>query len=174
MACLSVYHQSTPDIPNKVLTHLEDIAATLAEQGVGLERLEVGGVLQPGASEAEVLEALRAQVDQLMTAKGFAEVKVLSLDGEQPPGLLDEHRHGSDELRLTVGGRGQLSLRIGEYVYVLLCEKHELLTVPAGTLQWFDAGESPRVIVVRMFREAGSAAVFTGEGTSSLYPRLDY
>ena len=34
MSSLSVYHVSSPDLPNKVLTHFEDIASTLAEQGV--------------------------------------------------------------------------------------------------------------------------------------------
>ena len=38
MSSLTVYHQSNPDVPNKVLTHLEDIAATLAEVGVRFER----------------------------------------------------------------------------------------------------------------------------------------
>ena len=38
MSRLSVYHESTPELPNKVLTHLEDIAATLAEQGIRFER----------------------------------------------------------------------------------------------------------------------------------------
>ena len=36
MSSLSVYHVSSPEIPNKVLTHFEDIASTLAEQGVQL------------------------------------------------------------------------------------------------------------------------------------------
>ena len=38
MSSLTVYHQTNPDVPNKVLTHLEDIAATLAEVGVRFER----------------------------------------------------------------------------------------------------------------------------------------
>lgn len=35
MSSLSVYHVSSPDLPNKVLTHFDDITATLAEQGSG-------------------------------------------------------------------------------------------------------------------------------------------
>ena len=38
MSSLSVYHVSSPDVPNKVLTHFEDIAATLAEQGIHFAR----------------------------------------------------------------------------------------------------------------------------------------
>ena len=34
MSILSVFHLYTPELPNKVLTHHDDIAATLAEQGV--------------------------------------------------------------------------------------------------------------------------------------------
>ena len=38
MSILSVYSVSSPDVPNKVLTHLEDIASTLAEHGIVLDR----------------------------------------------------------------------------------------------------------------------------------------
>ena len=34
MSILSVFHPSSPELPNKLLTHHDDIQATLAEQGV--------------------------------------------------------------------------------------------------------------------------------------------
>ena len=47
MSSLSVYHVASPEIPNKVLTHLEDIASTLAEQGVRFDRWQAATKLQP-------------------------------------------------------------------------------------------------------------------------------
>ena len=57
MSSLTVYHQSNPDVPNKVLTHLEDIAATLAEVGVRFERWQASAPIQPGAAQDEVIAA---------------------------------------------------------------------------------------------------------------------
>ncbi len=47
MSSLSVYHVSSPDTPNKVLTHLEDIASTLAEHGVAFDRWEAATPITP-------------------------------------------------------------------------------------------------------------------------------
>ena len=57
MSSLSVYHVSSPEIPNKVLTHLEDITSTLAEQGVRFDRWQATAKIQPGASQEEVIAA---------------------------------------------------------------------------------------------------------------------
>jgi hypothetical protein len=67
MSSLSVYHVSSPDIPNKVLTHLEDIASTLAEQGVRFDRWQAAAKIQPGATQEEVISAYKEQIDQLMS-----------------------------------------------------------------------------------------------------------
>ena len=47
MSSLSVYHVSSPDLPNKVLTHVDDIASTLAEQGVRFDRWQAAAPIQP-------------------------------------------------------------------------------------------------------------------------------
>lgn len=59
MSILSVFDPSSPELPNKVLTHHDDIVATLAEQGVRLDRWQSGVRLRPGCTQAEVLEACR-------------------------------------------------------------------------------------------------------------------
>lgn len=48
MSSLSVYHESSPDLPNKVLTHVDDIASTLAAVGVRFERWQASAPLTPG------------------------------------------------------------------------------------------------------------------------------
>ncbi len=64
MSYVAVYSVATPDTPNKVLTHFDDIAATLAEQGVRFERWQPGPV-ERGASDSELIAACQAQIDQL-------------------------------------------------------------------------------------------------------------
>src|SRR5690606_36022692 len=110
----------------KVLTHLEDIAATLTEVGVRFERWQAATQVQPGASQEEVIAAYRPQIDQLMNERGYRSVDVVSLDRKHPQKdelrarFLDEHRHSEDEVRFFVAGRGLFSLHIEDHVYAVL------------------------------------------------------
>lgn len=171
MSCLSVYHLSTPDIPNKVLTHLEDIAATLAEHGVRFERWQAQTPIQAGASDQEVIGAYRQSVDKLMAEQGFSRVDVTR---EAEIGLLAEHSCAEDQLRFFASGRGLFSLHIEDYIFAVLCEKGDLIGVPAGTRLWVDMGEDPRFAAIRVFNKPeGQVANFTGDKIADAFPRLD-
>ena len=180
MSILSVYHQSTPDTPNKVLTHADDIAATLAEQGVRFEQREVAARIRPGTAGDEVLASLGEQVDALRSELSAQVVEVFSVGPEHAQkdelraGLIDERRHGGQDARLFVSGRGLLNIRVGEYVYALIGERGDLVGVPAGVAQWFDIGEQPNLVLVRFFaNEEGRKVQLTGDEGSRAYPGLD-
>lgn len=180
MSILSVYHESTPDQPFKVLTHLEDIATTLAEAGVQIERWEASAPITASASNDEVLAAYRPQIDRLISERGFKAVDVISVTRNHPAKaelrakFLDEHFHAEDEVRFVVAGRGSFTLHIKDMVYDVLCEKGDLLSVPAETRHWFDMGEDPHFIAIRLFKNPeGWVAQFTGDDISSRFPRLD-
>lgn len=102
MSVLSVYHQDRPEQPLKVLTYLEDIASTLADVGVQLERWDAGAPIVAGASQDEVLAAYRPQIDKLMSERGYVTVDVISMTRDHPQKaelrakFLEEHRHAED------------------------------------------------------------------------------
>ncbi|HCS45173.1 MAG TPA: acireductone dioxygenase [Pseudomonas sp.] len=180
MSSLSVYPLSSPELPNKVLTHFEDIASTLAELGVRFDRWQAATKLQPGANQEEIIGAYQEQIDKLMTERGYITVDVVSLSSDHPQKaelrarLLEEHRCGEDVVRFFVAGRGLFSLHIGDYVYAVLCEKNDLISVPAGTKHWFDMGEQPHFVAIRLFNNPeGWEANFTGEDIASRFPLLE-
>ncbi|MCM2331576.1 MAG: acireductone dioxygenase [Pseudomonas sagittaria] len=180
MSRLSVYHESTPQLPNKVLTHAEDIAATLAEVGVRFERWQASAPIAPGASQEEVIAAYRHEIDKLMNEQGYVTVDVISLDRSHPQKaelrakFLDEHTHGEDEVRFFVAGRGLFTLHVGDQVYAVLCEKNDLISVPAGTRHWFDMGEEPHFVAIRLFNNPeGWVAQFTGDSIAKTFPPLE-
>ncbi|MQA55786.1 acireductone dioxygenase [Pseudomonas piscis] len=178
MSSLSVYHVSSPDLPNKVLTHFEDIAATLAEQGIAIERWPHATRIEPGASQEQVLGAFQAQLDPLMSQRGHASLEVLSRKGSYADidgSLPEEQRLDDDAALLLLAGRGLLYLHIDDYVYGLVCERHELVSLPAGTAHWFDMGEQPDLVAIRLFggKTATQAAKITGDAIASVFPRLD-
>ncbi|MFQ6575693.1 1,2-dihydroxy-3-keto-5-methylthiopentene dioxygenase [Pseudomonas sp. UM16] len=171
MSSLTVYHQSTPDIPNKVLTHLEDIAATLAEQGVRFERWQAEAPIQPGANEQQVISAYQQRIDALMTEQGYRQVDVLR---EAHTSLRNEHTRGEDLVRFFAAGRGLFTLHIEDYLYAVLCEKGDLIVVPAGVKHWIDMGEEPRFVAIRLFNQAQAQVEnFTGDKIAEAFPRLD-
>ncbi|WP_336080974.1 1,2-dihydroxy-3-keto-5-methylthiopentene dioxygenase [Nocardia sp. SSK8] len=88
--------------------------------------------------------------------------------------FLDEHRHAEDEVRFFAAGRGCFYLHLGDAVLATVCEAGDLLSVPAGTLHWFDMGTTPDFIALRFFEEAdGWIGDFTGDTISAGFPTLD-
>lgn len=180
MSILTVYHESAPQQPLKILTHDEDIASTLAEAGVRLERWEASAPIAAGAAADEVIAAYRSQIDRLMNERGYVTVDVVSMTRTHPQKaelrakFLEEHRHAEDEVRFFVDGRGLFTLHIEDKVYAVLCEKNDLISVPAGTRHWFDMGENPHFVAIRLFNNPeGWVAQFTGEDIAGRFPRLE-
>ncbi len=55
-------------------------------------------------------------------------------------------------------------------VYDAYCEAGDLISVPANTKHWFDAGERPFFTALRVFTDqAGWVAHFTGDTISSRF-----
>lgn len=178
MSSLFVYHHACPDVPHKVLNHFEDIASTLAGQGVAFTRLQVAAPIVPGASEQEVMAAFKTQIDALDAGQAALEVISVGNDHLQKSGLreryLQEQFHDADEVRLIVAGRGLLSLHLDDYVYALLCERNDVISVAAGTRHWFDLGENPHLVAIRLFNKpGGDVAHVTGDDIASRFAGLD-
>lgn len=88
--------------------------------------------------------------------------------------FLEEHRHAEDEVRYFAAGRGCFYLHLGDEVLAVVCEGGDLLSVPAGTLHWFDMGTRPDFIAIRFFEEEdGWVGDFTGDKISHGFPTLD-
>lgn len=179
MSSLTVYPEASADLPNKVLTHLEDIASTLAAVGVRFARWQAGAAIGSGASDEEVIAAYRPHIDSLMAARGYSGVEVLRMDDRHPQkaelraARLEEHCYDEDEVRFFVVGRGLFSLHIDDYVYAVLCEKNDLITIPAGMPRWFDMGEHPHFISIRLFNNSKTDMRFTGEPIAERFPALE-
>jgi 1,2-dihydroxy-3-keto-5-methylthiopentene dioxygenase len=180
MTILSVYLDTAPEQPLKVLTHLEDIAPTLAEAGVHIERWDASAPISAGASSEEVMEAYRPQIDRLKQERGLITLDVISLGRKHPhiaemrDKILSEHRHAADEVRFFVAGRGLFTFHVDDKVYAVQCEKSDLITVPAGTRRWFDIGEDPHLVAICLCSNPGGCDVeSTDDDIAGRFPRLD-
>ena len=180
MSNLKVYHE---DKPATVLVNTNDgaeMARHLTEIGVRFERWQAAQPVAAGAAQDVVLSAYRAPVDQLMKECGYQTADVISLTRDNPnkaelrQKFLNEHIHEEDEVRFFVDGRGLFYLHAKGKVYGVLCEKGDLISVPAGTTHWFDMGAEPHLACIRLFTDpAGWVAKFTGSPIAQSFPMID-
>ncbi len=162
------------------------IAATLETHGVEFSRWEL--VLDPRehVTNEIVTSAYQAKIDELSKRGGYRLVDVVQLrpDDDDPEWqaradtarntFLNEHRHDEDEVRFFAAGRGCFYLHVDGQVLAVVCEAGDLLSVPAGTLHWFDMGSRPDFAAIRFFQEEdGWVGDFTGDKISSSFPTLD-
>ena len=62
-------------------------------------------------------------------------------------------------------------LRAAGKVHMTLCERGDLISVPAGTRHWFDMGPTPHFTAIRLFTTpAGWVANFTGIPIARSFP----
>ncbi|MEM9302439.1 MAG: cupin domain-containing protein [Pseudomonadota bacterium] len=180
MSALRVFADNDPGSPILESTLRDVITGTLADVGVRFEQWEATVELDDDATQDDVIAAYRDDIDRIMAAGGYQAVDVIRMHPDHPDRamlrqkFLDEHTHADDEVRFFVDGRGLFSLHVGERVYEVLCERGDLISVPAGTPHWFDMGPAPRFAAIRIFiNPEGWVANFTGSDIASHFDRLE-
>ncbi|MDH5649243.1 MAG: cupin [Gammaproteobacteria bacterium] len=156
------------------------IAKTLSKIGVQLERWEANQPLSVDADQEEVLAAYDTAIKKLNTQYGFQSVDVVALRPDNPQKaefrqkFLAEHTHADFEIRFFVDGSGLFYLHVNDNVYLVLCEKGDLISVPANTTHWFDMGENPNFKCIRLFTtKDGWLGDFTGSDIAKRFPDFD-
>ena len=179
MSALTIYSEKDAGTPLWYSTDGDEIQQQLNAKGVRFERWQADRDLGPSPTSETVLEAYQHAIAKLVAEKGYQSWDVISLRADNPQKealrakFLNEHTHGEDEVRFFVEGTGLFCLHIGNEVFQVLCEKNDLISVPANTPHWFDMGPEPDFIAIRIFdNPEGWVAKFTGNDIANAYPRL--
>ena len=177
MSRLTIFADDAPDRPILRTEEADEIAAALSAIGVRFERWESPVTLSPEDSAEAILDAYRPYLDRLMgeTGAGSADVIKLTPDHPQAAALrekfLAEHIHTEDEVRFFVHGAGNFIMHVNGRVYDAHCAQNDLISVPANTRHWFDAGAAPFFTALRVFTDtSGWVAHFTGDEISARFP----
>ncbi|WP_067686017.1 1,2-dihydroxy-3-keto-5-methylthiopentene dioxygenase [Nocardia jejuensis] len=162
------------------------IAAELGKRGIMFERWPLPAELSGATSAEDLLAEYADRIAALDTDGRFKFIDVARIhpdesDPEWPAKavaartkFLDEHRHAEDEVRFFAAGQGCFYLHLGDEVLATVCTAGDLVSVPAGTLHWFDMGTQPEFVAVRFFEEQdGWIGDFTGDKISAGFPTLD-
>jgi len=180
MSRLRIYSEQDPATARLDTTDGARIAAALQPIHVRFERWEAAVQLPPDADDALVLRAYGSDVQRLKQQCGYQSVDVVRCLPDHPQRealrrrFLEEHTHDEDEVRFFVEGAGMFYLHVAGDVYMTLCARGDLLSVPAGTPHWFDMGPAPYFTAIRLFSTPqGWVATFTGATIARRFPAFE-
>ncbi len=158
----------------------EEIVDELKKIGVLFERWNAKKPISEDSSEEEITQAYMEDIQRLMKVFGFKSYDVISMTPDHPKKdelrnkFLKEHTHSDFEVRFFVYGDGAFYLHPNDKVYIVICEKGDLISVPAGVPHWFDMGTSPNFKCIRLFTtEEGWVANYTGSDIADRFPKYD-
>ena len=177
MSRLTVFRDDAPETPVVSTEDPAAIAHELKAIGVRFERWTSPVALAPEDSAETILAAYRPYLDGLMGSTGAGTADVIKLTPDHPQAgalrakFLAEHTHTEDEVRFFVHGAGNFIMHVDGRVWDAHCVQGDLISVPAHTQHWFDAGDRPFFTALRVFSDtSGWVAHFTGDGISERFP----
>ncbi|MFZ2168401.1 MAG: cupin [Methylococcaceae bacterium] len=179
MSALTVYPDNQPEY-GELYTDFTAIQDELNIIGVQFEHWTANCPLAADAGQETVLAAYADSIARLKQQYGFQSVDVIKLSPDHPDKtvfrqkFLAEHIHDDFEVRFFVEGRGLFYLHVENKVYAVLCEKGDLISVPANSRHWFDMGANPEFTCIRLFTTPdGWLANFTGSEIAKIFPTFD-
>ena len=179
MSLLTIHSENHPESA-EIVQDFNAISKLLEELDVKFERWSANCELDADADQETVLSAYATQVEFLKSRYGFKSVDVIAITPDHPQKqqlrekFLSEHTHDDFEVRFFVEGSGLFYLHPDENVYVVLCEKGDLISVPANTKHWFDMGANPNLKCIRLFTTPdGWVAEFTGNLIANYFPKYE-
>ena len=180
MSHLTIYAENDPDNALFDSEDVEQVCAELSAAGIRLERWKADRKLSADADNEAIIAAYQDEIDRLVAKGGYQSYDVVSMNPDHPDKdafrqkFLAEHTHSEDEIRFFVRGHGLFVIHANNKVYSMLCEKDDLISVPADTKHWFDMGPNPTFTAIRLFNNpAGWVANFSGDEIASRFPLLD-
>jgi 1,2-dihydroxy-3-keto-5-methylthiopentene dioxygenase len=156
---------------------VEPITEHLRGIGIDYEVWEPSHPLSPSASQEEILDAYKNEIERLKAAEGYVTADVISVNSSTPnlDAMLQkfnrEHWHDEDEVRFILHGRGLFHVRPTDGpVSAIEVEAGDLIRVPRGTLHWFDLCASREIRVIRLFQDpSGWTPQYSGSGVDAKY-----
>ncbi len=139
----------------------KEIKAFLNARAIFFDQWEAAVEFSDDADQETILSAYAHALNPYMESNGYKTADVISINASTPnydavrAKFLSEHTHTEDEVRFFVDGEGLFWFNLEDEktpVFNVLCQAGDLISVPANTKHWFDAGESnPFVKAIRIF-----------------------
>jgi len=159
----------------RTLNDFSSISNFLATFGITYEQWRSKRDVPPGAPADVILSAYADKIDELKARGGYVTADVIDVMPTTPN--LDvmlakfsrEHWHDEDEVRFIVEGRGLFHIHPASGpVFAIEVEAGDLISVPHGTLHWFDLCADRRIRAIRLFQDSsGWTPHYTDSGVDA-------
>ena len=165
---------------NISISDSKSIRKFLNELGIYFDQWEAAVEFSDDADQDTILNAYEHVLKPYMNSNGYLVADVININSNTPnyeavrAKFLAEHTHTEDEVRFFVDGQGYFwfNLEDGKTpIFNVLLQAGDLISVPANTKHWFDAGEKdPFVKTIRIFIDpSGWVPHYTNSGVSEKY-----
>lgn len=164
---------------NIQLTDAHEIRSFLQKYGVWFDQWQTPVAFDENADQETILNAYSHVLKPFMEKNGYKTADVININAQTPNyeavrnKFLSEHQHTEDEVRFFVDGQGYFwfNLENDEPIFNVLCQAGDLISVPANTKHWFDAGKTdPFVKTIRIFiDQSGWVPHYTTSGIEAKY-----
>ena len=164
----------------QVFREPEEVRESLAAIGIEYERWEPAHPVPEGAPAEEILDAYKGEIDALKSRGGYVTADVIDVSPATPN--LDamlakfsrEHWHDEDEVRFIVEGRCLFHVHPPDGpVFAIEVQAGDLISVPRGTLHWFDLCADRRIRAIRLFQDvSGWTPHYTDSGVDTNFQPL--
>ncbi|MBM4252885.1 MAG: cupin [Deltaproteobacteria bacterium] len=152
------------------------VTSYLQGRGICHERWEAPVYFADDAPEEVILEAYGSKLKPFMERAGYVVADVISVHSGTPnvaqlrAKFLGEHTHVEDEVRFFVDGQSLFWFHTEGEVFSVLCERGDLLGIPAHMKHWADIGANPSFKAIRLFVDAaGWVPHYTNSGIDAKY-----
>ena len=180
MSLLTLYDDDNPEKPVFITSECAEITELLAKIGVRFERWRVAEILPRDVCDEDVMRVYSQDIERLKNEHHYQAVDIIRIRPDNPKKdefrqkFLEEHTHDEDEVRFFVEGSGVFYMRVAGYVYMTLCERGDLISVPAGVRHWFDMSAMPYLTCIRLFTNPeGWVAHFTNDNIARYFPKFE-
>lgn len=164
---------------NKSIETVSEIKSFLNHRSIFFDQWQADKKLTETASQDEILDAYSTALKPYMHSNGYKVADVININSKTEnydairAKFLQEHTHTEDEVRFFVDGEGLFwfNLEGDKAVFNVLCQAGDLISVPANTKHWFDAGEkNPSVKAIRIFIDSsGWVPHYTGNNIAEKF-----
>ena len=179
MSTLKIFDEAGTQNGETINEH-DAISSTLHNIGVRFEQWQANQPLSADSSNEDIMAAYQQSVDALMKEYDFQSADVIALTPDHPDKaalrqkFMDEHTHSDFEVRFFVEGQGLFFIHHEDSVYAIMCERGDLISVPANAKHWFDMGENPNFKCIRLFTTPeGWMANYTGDKIAERLPKFE-
>ncbi|WP_110685998.1 cupin [Salinicola aestuarinus] len=178
MSFLHVYHEADGDQPLLTTQDPYRISLEMSTIEVYFDRRELTP-LPVGADRQELMVLHHDVATEVLRLSGRAHCDLRGMSPRYPDLelrrelLFTESADDEESWHLFLRGQAIFYLHVNSRVYVVGCDRGDLISVPAGLPHWLDIGPEPDFLLLTMSNALAQNSIVTASEIATRFPRFE-